>query len=69
MRFSVIVAADPANGIGKDGTIPWKKTDLAYFKEKTKNCNVIFGRKTWDSIGKSALSDRLSIVAAPPVLF
>ena len=38
--FSIIVAATPAGGIGKAGTVPWRlPTDLKFFKGKT--CAVI----------------------------
>lgn len=53
-RFSIIVAMDQANGIARDGGIPWScKTDMATFKEITTGNGrnaVIMGRKTYDSI-------------------
>ena len=45
-RFNVIVAAtSSAQGIGKDGLMPWQlKEDLAYFKSvTTKNKNTHIG--------------------------
>lgn len=50
--------------IGKDGKIPWMiKEDLSHFKELTsgKGHAVIFGRKTFESIGH-ALPNRLNII-------
>lgn len=56
--IDIIVALDQNNGIGKQGTIPWKiPADLKRFREVTstaldpaKQNAVIMGRKTWDSI-------------------
>jgi len=70
--FSIIVAIDTQNGIGKNGQLPWALTgDLKYFKEvtcklesPTKKNAVIMGRKTWDSIPEKfrPLPDRINIV-------
>ena len=53
-RFSIIVAIDAANGIARDGVIPWTSTsDLKFFRDTTmgkrKNA-VIMGRLTYQSI-------------------
>jgi dihydrofolate reductase len=55
--FSIIVAADQANGIGRAGDLPWKLPgDMAYYKRTTsaapegKQNAVIMGRKTYESI-------------------
>ncbi len=55
--FDVVVAADEAGGIGRDGDLAWRlKGDMAYFKRLTSEAPegqrnaVIMGRKTWDSI-------------------
>jgi len=55
MTFSIIVAADRNNGIGKDGKMPWPKLkhDLEHFKKLTMGHAVIMGRKTWDSLPES----------------
>jgi dihydrofolate reductase len=54
--FEVIVAVDDKNGIGKNGTIPWRnKEDMDHFKDVTignGNNAVIMGRKTYESIPK-----------------
>lgn len=73
--FSLIVAIDSKNGIGKDGGLPWKyPSDLKYFKKitteipekfsETKKNVVVMGRNTWDSIPKKfrPLADRINIV-------
>ena len=57
-NFSIIVAKDLKNGIGKDNDLCWHiPRDMAYFKNITSstiNSNkenaVIMGRKTWESI-------------------
>lgn len=73
MVFNIIVAVDAANGIGKDGTMPWHlPADLAYFKRVTTSATdgsrnaVIMGRKTWESIPERfrPLPDRLNIVVS-----
>lgn len=68
MNFSLIVAADSKNGIGKNGKIPWKiSADMDFFREKTigngKNA-VIMGRTTWESLpsGRRPLKNRLNII-------
>ena len=58
MPFSIVVAMDQKQGIGREGKLPWHlKGDLRHFKEittKTRDKNkrnvVIMGRKTWDSL-------------------
>ena len=63
-KYSIIVAADENNVIGKNGTIPWHlKTDLLRFKKLTENNAVIMGRKCFESIGKP-LPDRLNVVVS-----
>ena len=59
-----IVAIDLANGLAKNGTIPWKsKTDIAFFKNKTTNHTVIMGSATLESLPNSKpLPNRTNIV-------
>ena len=69
MNYIIIVACDVNGGIGKDGKLPWYiPPDMKYFKtvtteapENTINA-VIMGRKTWESLGKKPLPNRLNIV-------
>lgn len=50
--FDTIVAVDNANGIGKDGRIPWHyPEDMKFFKNTTINQIVIMGKATFKSIG------------------
>lgn len=67
--FDIIVATDLDNGIGKNGSIPWKfKKDMNFFKETTTASRsgalpvVIMGRKTWKSLPHKYLKDRANIV-------
>jgi dihydrofolate reductase len=49
--------------IGKDNTIPWYiKEDFQLFKKYTENNVIIMGRKTWDSLPKKPLPNRVNIV-------
>ena len=58
MNFSIILAVDSKNGLGKENTLAWRLSgDMKYFKkttvltEKPDDINVvIMGRKTWESI-------------------
>jgi dihydrofolate reductase len=70
--FSIVVAADEAGGIGKEGRLPWHLSgDMAFFKRLTmeppapslRNA-VVMGRKTWESISPKfrPLAGRLNVV-------
>jgi dihydrofolate reductase len=58
--FKGIIAMDDARTIGKDNDLPWPKQngDLSFFKEKTWGDNVIFGRKTFQGLGRTCLPNR-----------
>lgn len=61
--ISAIVAVDNNWGIGYNGDLlEHIPEDLKYFKELTTNHVVVMGRKTWDSLPKKPLKDRLNIV-------
>lgn len=61
-RVTLVVAADAAGGIGKDGDLPWRlPEDLKFFKRVTMGHPLVMGRKTHDSIGRS-LPGRLNVV-------
>lgn len=61
-RVTLVVAADAADGIGKDGDLPWRlPEDLKFFKRVTMGHPLVMGRKTHDSIGRS-LPGRLNVV-------
>jgi len=71
-NFSIIVAMDEENGIGKQGDLAWRlSADLKHFKEVTMAVTkpghqnaVIMGRKTWDSLPVKfrPLPGRLNVV-------
>jgi dihydrofolate reductase len=48
----VLIAAVARNGvIGRGGTLPWHLgADMAHFRDVTRGCPVIMGRRTWDSL-------------------
>lgn len=72
MKFSLVVAVDKQNGIGKNNTLPWRlPSDLKHFskittetKQPGKQNVVIMGRKTWESLPEKRrpLPDRHNIV-------
>lgn len=63
--ISLIVAYDLNKGIGRNNSLPWKiQEDMKLFVEKTKNCNIIMGRNTWESLPKKPLKNRCNIVVS-----
>lgn len=62
MIISLIVAMDRNRGIGVNNTLPWRlSADLKMFKQLTMGHHIIFGRKTYESIGKP-LPGRTTII-------
>ena len=64
--FSIILAIDETNGLGKNNCIPWKCTnDMLFFAKQTKGSILIVGKNTWDSMPQSRiLKDRNVIVVS-----
>jgi dihydrofolate reductase len=61
--FSLIVATDINNGIGRDYAIPWHhREDMRNFKRLTQGNVVVMGRKTWESLPVRPLSNRVNII-------
>ena len=68
--ISLIVACDIKGGIAKDGQIPWHyPQELKYFskitsttQDPTKINAIIMGRKTWDSLPRKPLPNRINII-------
>ena len=64
MQEIIIIAAMAENRvIGNDNAMPWSiKGNLAHFKEMTMGWPCIMGRKTWESLPKKPLPERLNII-------
>lgn len=64
MSKIIAIAAVTVDGIlAIDGKMPWNVAeDLDRFKRFTINNTIIMGRKTWESIGKKCLSNRINFV-------
>ena len=61
--ISAIVATDMNNAIGGNNKLLFHiKRDLEYFKAMTMDNVVIMGRKTWESLPKKPLPNRVNIV-------
>ena len=61
--ISAIVAIDENWGIGFNGELLEKiPEDMKHFKELTTNSIVVMGRKTWDSLPKKPLPNRLNMI-------
>ena len=66
--FSIILAMDSQNGIGKNNGLPWRiREDLRLFSQITRNNVVIMGRNTWDSLPKKPLPFRINVVISRSV--
>ena len=62
-RISFIVAVAENNVIGKGGQLLWHlPDDMKWFKQTTLGCDVIMGRKTYDSLQVKPLPKRRNIV-------
>ena len=63
MNVVVLVAMDTNRGIGINNQLPWHiPEDLVRFKQQTSDQAIIMGRKTWESLPKAPLPNRLNIV-------
>lgn len=63
--ISAIVAVDNNWGIGYNGDLlEHIPEDLKYFKKLTTSHVVVMGSKTWDSLPKKPLKDRLNVVVS-----
>ena len=62
--MKLIVACDPKGGIGYNNKLPWDKLqgDLPRFKSLTENQIVLMGSKTWNSLPKKPLPNRINVV-------
>lgn len=63
LTYTMIVATDLRNGIGKNNELPWHLSeDLKRFKTITTGHPIVMGRKTWESLPKKPLPERQNIV-------
>lgn len=63
MRISLIAAVARNGVIGREGDLPWRLPgDLRFFKDMTRHKPVVMGRKTWQSLPRRPLPDRLNLV-------
>jgi dihydrofolate reductase len=61
--ISLVIAMADNGVIGKDGALPWRiPEDMRRFKALTIGKPCVMGRKTWDSLPRKPLPDRLNIV-------
>lgn len=64
-RLKMIVACSPEGIIAIDGQMPWHVSeDLQRFKRLTVNNVIIYGRKTFESLGRRPLPDRENFVVS-----
>lgn len=64
MEIIIIVACTKQRVIGANGKIPWNiPEERQHFKETTSGNAIIFGRKTFEGIGK-ALPNRFNVVVS-----
>ena len=62
-KINIIVAADENNAIGKNGDLLcYLPNDLRHFKRITEGNTVVMGRRTFESLPKGALPNRVNIV-------
>lgn len=63
--ITILVAMDDSRVIGNKGQLPWNHPeDLKIFKRRTTGHAIIMGRKTWDSLPKQPLPNRMNIVVS-----
>ncbi len=61
--FTFVWAEDKNGVIGRDGTLPWHlPNEMKHFVNVTINDVVVMGRKTYESIPKRPLKNRVNIV-------
>lgn len=62
--MKLILACTESGGIGYQNTLPWNNLygDLYRFKKLTQDSIVVMGRKTWESLPKKPLPNRLNMI-------
>lgn len=62
-RIALVVAIASNGVIGSRGTMPWRiPEDMKHFKAVTMGKPIIMGRKTWESLPKKPLPERINII-------
>lgn len=65
--IAIIFASDLDNGIGKNGSIPWKLSeDMKFFKETTMGKICIFGRTTYEGLPRKLDGRECYVVSRDP---
>ena len=60
-----IVAVGPENVIGRDKVMPWHcPVDLKHFRKTTMGYPCLFGRKTFEGMGKQPLDGRINLICS-----
>lgn len=68
LSYSLIMAVDSRGGMGLRNSLPWKeagvdnKSDMQWFREKTKGKIIVMGYNTWVSIGRKPLPGRYNVI-------
>lgn len=66
----LIWCEDKNHGIAKGGVIPWDvPSDRAIFKKITSGKIVVMGRKTWESLPKKPLPNRINYILTKDEFF
>lgn len=67
--ITLIAAVDQEDGIGKNGSIPWNNfEDMNFFKNETTGGAIIMGSRTWASLNRVPLPNRVNIVVGTTYL-
>lgn len=67
-KFSIVVATDGKNGIGRNGTIPWDSPeDRKAFAKLTTGSTLIVGRKTFESLPRLKYRKFIVLTTRPDV--
>lgn len=64
MTISTILATTADGGMGLNNALPWDHLpgDMVWFRKHTLNKMIVMGRKTWESLPKRPLPNRVNVV-------
>ena len=63
MTIIGMVAMAENFAIGRGGSVPWKyPSDMKFFQQKTTGHVIVMGSRTWDSLPRKPLPNRLNVV-------